>query len=191
MPSGLVPGTLLWTYFWVFLGHQEGTRVAPGMVSRRNPKGTSRKACLENPEFRGTYRTFWPVQCIPVSSDPIAQCKVHRRLTYIQWWWWSFGKMWNWRISSLSCRLSIKSLFPRTRNFTALVRKTKKTGILYAIITIFIRKQLVLCNPCVAPEQWLQCEPCEPCDCVKIPNNFRFVLKIIFSLYWLWRDDTK
>ena len=50
VPLGLVPGTLLWTYFWAFLGHRGGTRVAPGTVPLRNPKGTSRKACLENPD---------------------------------------------------------------------------------------------------------------------------------------------
>ena len=47
MPSGLVPGTLLWAYFWAFLGQRGGTRVAPGTVPLRNPEGTSRKACLE------------------------------------------------------------------------------------------------------------------------------------------------
>ena len=51
VPLGLVPGTLLWACVWAFLGHRGGTRVAPGMVPLRNPKGTSRKACLENPEI--------------------------------------------------------------------------------------------------------------------------------------------
>ena len=45
VPSRLVPGTLLWTYFGVFLGHRGGTRVAPGTVSLRDPKGTLRNAC--------------------------------------------------------------------------------------------------------------------------------------------------
>ena len=55
VPSGLVPGTLLWAYFWAFLGHRGGTSVAPGTVRLRNLKGTSRKACLENPDrLRGS-----------------------------------------------------------------------------------------------------------------------------------------
>ena len=38
-------------FFGAFLGQRGGTRVAPGTVPLRNPKGTSRKACLENPDF--------------------------------------------------------------------------------------------------------------------------------------------
>ena len=52
VPSGLVPGTLLWTYFWAFLGQEVPyrTRAAPGTLPLRNPEGMSQKACLENPE---------------------------------------------------------------------------------------------------------------------------------------------
>ena len=47
--KGAVPGAV--PYFWAFLGHWAGTKVAPGTVPLRNPKGTSRKACLENPDL--------------------------------------------------------------------------------------------------------------------------------------------
>ena len=39
----------LWTYFGAFLGRRGGTRVAPGTVPLRNPKGTSPIRCLESP----------------------------------------------------------------------------------------------------------------------------------------------
>ena len=45
-------------HFWAFLGQRGGTRVAPGTVPLRNPKGTSRKACLENPDKRPRHRGF-------------------------------------------------------------------------------------------------------------------------------------
>ena len=52
VPSGLVPARhVSLDFFWAFLGHREGTRVAPGTEPLRNPKGTSRKACLENPDI--------------------------------------------------------------------------------------------------------------------------------------------
>ena len=72
VPSGLVPRTLLWTYFWAFLGHRGGTRVAPGTVPLRNPKGTSRKACLEKPDsFRlekGSCRALFSLRFFRSSS---------------------------------------------------------------------------------------------------------------------------
>ena len=56
LPSGLVPGTLLWTYFGHSWGKRYRTRVTPGTVPLRNPNRTERKACLENPEKLGTQK---------------------------------------------------------------------------------------------------------------------------------------
>ena len=55
MPSGLVPGTLLWAHFWRVLGAtwRDQPEGGPGTVPLRNPEGTSRKTCLENPDKRG------------------------------------------------------------------------------------------------------------------------------------------
>ena len=52
MPSGLVPRTLFWSYVWAFLEHRGGDQGGTwyGTTALRNPKGTSRKARLENPE---------------------------------------------------------------------------------------------------------------------------------------------
>ena len=83
VPSGLVPGTLLWTYFGHSWGKRYRTRVAPGTVPLRNPKGTSRKACLENPEkktdeeqkhvkktFTGLSRDFLGIMLIMCFCSP-------------------------------------------------------------------------------------------------------------------------
>ena len=53
VPSGWYKGqgTLLWTCLWAFLGHRGGTRMAPCTVPLRNPKSTSRRARLKNPDL--------------------------------------------------------------------------------------------------------------------------------------------
>ena len=64
---GLVPGTLLWIYFWAFLGHRGGTRVAPGTAPLPNPKGTSRKAWLEKPDNsnKNAFHVMWETLVFP------------------------------------------------------------------------------------------------------------------------------
>ena len=49
MPSGLVPGTLLWTYCWAFLGHRGGERDGDWYGTSAKPEGHFTKGMFGKP----------------------------------------------------------------------------------------------------------------------------------------------